>query len=216
IFLAKLVRLLADELFERRQAGGTLLPGLGAGLGERLEQGFDLLRLRFRVRAGDANVATLLRHGLMFARQFCFMLLLVAQALNAEHGVLGTAVTFFFDLELLLPQRVVERIALLDGIEAETLAEVQPAAVRILAQQVLDFPFGVSRWFLRSPAEVDVILHLEAAHLVFQYGKFFIHSQEKNSLPGGFQARRKRTIPQKAKAAAYAEVQAEDWALDCI
>src|SRR5215471_7024800 len=116
----------------------------------------------------------------MAAGDLGFVLGLVAQTLDAEHRVLWAAVAFFFDLEFLLPKGVVKGIALLAGIEAEALAEVHASAIRILAQQILDFPFDIGRRFLRPPAEVDVILHLQAAHVVFQHGKFFIHSQEKN------------------------------------
>src|SRR5262249_33577280 len=88
------------------------------------------------------------------------------------------------DLQFLLPQGVIERVLLLHGGVAEPLPEIHSAPIRKLTEQVLNFPLDIRRRFLRSPAEVDVVFHFQAANLVLQYGQFFINGQEKNSIQG--------------------------------
>src|ERR1051326_2551555 len=114
----------------------------------------------------------------------CFMFFVRSQALDSQHRILRAAIAFFFDDELLLPERVIERIALLDGGIAEPLGIIHAVAVRKLLEQVLDFPFDIGWWFLGAPAKIHVILDLQPAQLVFEQVKFFVNCQSGSSIPG--------------------------------
>jgi hypothetical protein len=52
--------------------------------------------------------------------------------------------------------------------------------------------------------------------MVFKQGKFFIHGHAKISLPGRLVGAFEADYTTESKGRRNAEVQAEDWALDCI
>jgi hypothetical protein len=113
-----------------------------------------------------------------------FMLFVGAQALDSQDGILRPAIAFFLDDELLLPQGVVKRVALLDGGIAVPLGLIHAVTVRELFQQVLDLPFHVGGWFFGAAAKIHVVLDLQPAQLVFEHVEFFVNGQSGSSSPG--------------------------------
>src|SRR5579859_491357 len=132
-----------------------------------------------------------------------------ADALYAQDGVLRPAVAFFLDQQLLLPQRVIKRIALLDGGVTKSLGVVHATPALDLLEQRLDLPLDVGRRLLRPAAKVHVVLHLEPAKLVFQQRQIFIDCQSgrSKSVVGMPRVSLTRTIPQRFVPSHVLEVQ---------
>src|SRR5947209_15607324 len=127
-----------------------------------------------------------------------FMLLVRAQSLNPQHRILRPAVSFFLDQQFLLPQCVVKRVTLLEGGVTEPLSVIHAVSIGKSLEQVSDLPFDLARRLLGPAAKVHVVLHLQAAKLVFQQRKFVIDCQSGRSSTSSSRAREvfRRNIPQ--------------------
>src|SRR5581483_8212196 len=149
--------------------------GVGVGIGAGDPEG---------LRAGVGGSA----HG---ARRFLF--LAGAHALDAERGVLRTAIAFFLDLQLLPPQVAEQRVALHDAVVAEALRKGELAAVAELPDERLHAPLGVAGRLLGAAAEEDVVLDLEAPDLLFQDVQFFVNGHAAAPDGGGSAAAARRS-----------------------
>ena len=182
VILANLFRLFLDKRLEGFEVGGAGFARLRLGRDHGIVKILDVVLFLNDVGKMRLEGAVICARWAALAKRFRGGLMLVnAQPLDAQDGILRAAITFILDLELLLPESIEQRIFLDDGVVLEALGKVHLMPVAIFLDERLHAPLGIGRRLLGASAEEHVVLDLEAPHGLFQLSDFFVNGQSDNS-----------------------------------